>query len=169
MDVERIQKINAMAMELLRKGMATDRQDAVTQAEKFFKDLSGDTQALKITKEGSSESRIVEQKAAFSGAASSAAQQVALSSDKIQEILEKNSQFLVKTIKEFQGKITALEGEVSSLKQKMLFSRSAEPAHNPAPTAKPAASSESTSHPRTGSYKQEEVSIEKYFYMGGKK
>lgn len=177
MDVERIQKINSMALELLKKGMASDREDAVKQAELFYKDLSGDTAALRIPgrESVSATGSVVVEKSA------SATQQAAgLSADKINEIMEKNSQFLVKTIKEFQEKIQALEGEVNSLKQKMLMNRPASSALAPGPassgsgsgssaSAKPAAGSSSESHPRTGSYKQEEVSIEKYFYMGGKK
>ncbi len=171
MDVERIQKINSMALELLKKGRASDREDAVRQAELFYKDLSGDTQTLRIPGRESAPGHVVVDKSA------SATQQAAgLSAEKVNEIMEKNTQFLVKTIKEFNEKIQALEGELDALKQKMLFQR---PASAPAPaasssaataasTAKPAGS-ESQSHPRTGSYKQEEVSIEKYFYMGGKK
>ncbi|MEK6950449.1 MAG: hypothetical protein AABX13_01875 [Nanoarchaeota archaeon] len=175
MDVERIQKINSMALELLKKGMASDREDAVKQAELFYKDLSGDTAALRIggkeSTPGSVSSVIAEKSTLGSG---SAPQTAALTQEKLNEIMEKNTQFIVKTFKGFQEKIQALEGEVSSLKQKMLFSR-------PAPSSAPAASSsssaaaakpagaESQAHPRTGSYKQEEVSIEKYFYMGGKR
>ncbi len=168
MDVERIQKINSMALELLKKGMAADREDAVKQAELFYKDLSGDTQALRIPGRESAPSNVVVERSA------SATTQVAgLSAEKVNEIMEKNTQFLVKTIKEFNEKIQALEGELNSLKQKMLFNQLVSPpapasSSSAASTAKPAGS-ESQSHPRTGSYKQEEVSIEKYFYMGGKK
>jgi hypothetical protein len=179
MDVERIQMINSMALELLKKGMAADREDAVKQAELFYKDLSGDTAALRIggkeSTSGSPSSVVVGKSASVAGAATSSA---ALTQEKLNEIMEKNTQFIVKTFKGFQEKIQALEGEVNSLKQKMLFSRPA-PSSTPAAasgagtasTAKSGAGSEnqSASHPRTGSYKQEEVSIEKYFYMGGKR
>ena len=37
MDVEQIQKINQLALDLLRQGLATDREDAVRQAERIFK------------------------------------------------------------------------------------------------------------------------------------
>ena len=37
MDVERIQKINNLALELMKQGLAENREDAVNQAEKIFR------------------------------------------------------------------------------------------------------------------------------------
>ncbi len=38
MDVERIQKINKLALDLMKQGLATSREDAVIQAERTFRD-----------------------------------------------------------------------------------------------------------------------------------
>ncbi len=45
MDVERIQKINTLALELMRKGLATDRENAVVQAEHIQRNTDTEGQA----------------------------------------------------------------------------------------------------------------------------
>ena len=47
MDVERIQKINKLALDLMKQGLASDRDDAVMQAEKIFKSNDGDNQSIR--------------------------------------------------------------------------------------------------------------------------
>ena len=37
MDVERIQKINSLALNLMKQGLVSTRDEAVTEAEKLFK------------------------------------------------------------------------------------------------------------------------------------
>ena len=38
MDVERIQKVNNLALDLMKQGLAQDREEAVTKAEEIFKE-----------------------------------------------------------------------------------------------------------------------------------
>ena len=50
MDIEQIQKINEMALNLMRQGLAQDRADAVVQAERFFKNQdSSDYSSIRKT------------------------------------------------------------------------------------------------------------------------
>ena len=168
MDVDRIQKINALALELLKQGMASDRQDAVNQAERIYK---GDVNA--------SFREPVQQEARQSASSSvTNASTSDLPPEKVREILDQNTKFLVKTIKEFQEQMKSMEQEIITLKTKMTYSRPAESA--PQATASssstiskqqalqggPAADS---SNPRSGQFKQADVSIEKIFYMGNKR
>ena len=37
MDVERIQKINNLALDLMKQGLASDKDDAIAQAERIFR------------------------------------------------------------------------------------------------------------------------------------
>ena len=97
--------------------------------------------------------------------------------DKVKDILQQNSQFLVKKIAEFQEQMTAMRKEVEEVKRR--FSQT--PAMSgvapklgeiftPAQESPKSSRKENTSsHPRSGNYKTEEVSIEKFFYMGNKK
>ena len=43
MDVERIQKINSLALDLMKQGLATDREDAIVQAEKVFRNKDSES------------------------------------------------------------------------------------------------------------------------------
>ena len=177
MDMEQIQKINALALELMKQGMASDREDAVRQAERIYKDKSAETGKSFHPSESRTESR-PEQRSA-----NSTVTNADLPAEKVREILDQNTKFLVKTIKEFQEQMKAMGQEINSLKSKMTYNRPAEPAA-PATQASSTTSSSSSiskqqalqggpaadsSNPRSGQFKQADVSIEKIFYMGGKK
>ncbi len=152
MDVAQVQKINALALDLLKQGLATDREDAVHQAEKGFRAKSEGYQELRQTM-GKVEQQVVRQNAPQAAAS--------LTQEQLQGILEQNSQFLVKTIKEFQEKLAALQAEITVLKNRQVeVIRTAGVAASAKPAEK-AASNEP--HPRLGNYKNEDVSIEKFF------
>ncbi len=176
MDVELIQKINNLALDLMKQGLAQDREDAIVQAERLLKRKNGD---------GYSELRekiaVVESAKQLHGTEESSSQ-VDLSPDKVKAILEENTKFLVKTIKEFKDKMSSLEKELADLRNKVAYSKlptvndivsskktekhseeiSAE--EGPAKISKP----QVASHPRVGKYEESDVSIEKFFYMGHK-
>ena len=101
-----------------------------------------------------------------------------LSQEMIKEILGKNTQFIIKTFREFQEKITSMEREITFMKNRMLNSSPTvkEVVSNVNPQTeqkseeqtKEASGSENNNHPRSGNYKENDVSIEKFFYMGNK-
>ncbi len=168
MNVDRIQKVNNLALDLMKQGLASDREEAIIKAEEIFKerdteDYANIRQTMEEVKpkivEGQKEEKNEE-----------------LSQETIKEILGKNTQFIIKTFREFQEKITTMEREISFMKNRM---------SNSAPTvkevvsqtkeeSKPEQGNESSpeekkeNHPRSGNYKDEDVSIEKFFYMGNK-
>jgi len=173
MDVERIQKVNNLALDLMKQGLASDREEAVTKAEEIFKERDTEDYAnIRQTMEDvRPEIRVEEQKRENPDN---------LSQEKVSEILEKNTKFIVTKFKEFQEKITSLEREISFMKNRML---------NSAPTVKEVVSqvkvesrpeqkktsqeesspeAKPENHPRSGNYKENDVSIEKFFYMGNK-
>jgi hypothetical protein len=185
MDVERIQKINNLALDLMRQGLAKDREEAIQQAEKIFRgEQSGDYSDIRERMDTRSEAP---QQAS-----------VDLSEDKIKEIMEKNTQFLVKKINEFQEKLNNMHSEIQTIKNKVDYhniptvkeilaeakkeqqaqqqaapqqqqTEAAEPApqQQEAP-AQPPKQDPTKDHPRSGNYKDDDVSIEKFFYMGSK-
>jgi len=161
MDVEKIQKMNNLALDLMKQGLAENREDAFAQAEKIYQ---GDSEELNSIKERMKESEPQDDDQP----------QEELSQDKIKDILAQNTKFLVKTITEFRGKIDLLEKELKEIKSKI--------AYNNIPSAGEILTKETNknldnldhnkdvpkNHPRYGSFADTDVSIEKFFYMGNK-
>ncbi|HLD79811.1 MAG TPA: hypothetical protein VJA18_04595 [Candidatus Nanoarchaeia archaeon] len=182
MDVERIQKINKLALDLMRQGLAVDRDDAVVQAEKVFRAKDGEyssirerMQATEPQREVSAASIALTQNNQQSGAAD-------LHPEKVKDILQQNSQFLVKKITEFQEQIQAMRKELDMMKQLRMSAPQQQnsvssappklgeiPANNPDIQRGPSTQASASNHPRTGNFKAEEISIEKFFYMGNKR
>ena len=179
MDVEQIQKINNLALELMKQGLVQSRDEAVYQAESIFK---------RKETGGYSEIRETLNKVETAKVPSKIDEKTELSQEKIQEIMEKNTTFLVKTIKDFQEKIIFLEKEIDQLKNKINYHKlptvrdfvanksDSQPYIENASGVPPVIEEPirreekkpSSSHPRYGDYKENDVSIEKFFYMGSK-
>ena len=168
MDVEQIQKINNLAVDLMKQGLASDRDEAIAQAEKIFQG-------------GSSEYNSIKDGLAQSAPEPVAQEVVDLSQDKIKDILEQNTKFLVKKITEFQDQLNSLQKEISGMKSKIAYNsipsakeiltKDAVKEPEPAPKADVEEAPEEKdkeNHPLYGGYNDTDVSIEKFFYMGGK-
>ena len=182
MDVERIQKINKLALDLMRQGLASDRDDAVVQAEKIFRSKDGEYSSIRERMQGGPEPL---QSAASLALTPNTAQAVAsadLHPEKVKDILLQNSQFLVKKITEFQEQMQAMRKELDMMKQLRMSQPQQQnavpagpprlgeiPAHNPDIQRGQPTPASATNHPRTGNFKAEEISIEKFFYMGNKR
>ncbi|MFH0701795.1 MAG: hypothetical protein V2A62_05155 [Candidatus Woesearchaeota archaeon] len=170
MDVERIQKINAMALELMKQGLATDREDAVVQAEKIFK-TKGATEysSMRDTMQK------VEQQATIDTPKGETGD---LSQNQLKEILEQNTKYVVRKLKEIEDKMLALEKDIASINNKMTYNRPVQSSQEPPRLGEIPANNQiqrgpdpkisSSNHPRSGNYTENEVSIEKFFYMGRK-
>jgi len=204
MDVERIQKINALALDLLKKGLAPDREAAVTQAEQVYRgqgagaeEYAGFQKRFQETR-GEMQNTVQPQGSSSSSATSMTGSGSDLAPEKVKDILQQNTNFLVKKIKEFQEKVDALERELATVKNRMLYQNVprensvAPQQHQEAQMRKevpilsassgavlhgsesgnggmPRQEVKSEPHPRSGNWKGEDVSIEKFFYMGGGK
>lgn len=176
MDVERVQKINDLAVNLMKQGLADDRETAIQQAEKIFKE-----------RDSSEFSEMRETMQEMKKETEPLTNETELSQDEIKDILKQNTDFVVKKFKEFQEKIVRLEKEIATLRTQMTYSK--------LPTAEQVKSKEeitvkeavdippvqenkeetekedppkAPSHPRSGNYNEDDVSIEKFFYMGTK-
>ena len=166
MDVERIQKVNNLALDLMKQGLASDREEAIAKAEHIFKDRDTEDYAeIRRRMDDTPERRKQE------------VDSNSLTQDQIKEILEKNTTFIIKRFKEMQEKMEFLEREVSHLKNKSLqrgaTTVNQERVSNPQEqkeqeTEVRQGASTETNHPRSGNYKEDDVSIEKFFYMGNK-
>lgn len=174
MNIDQIQKINALAMDLLRQGLATDREDAVRQAERVYEHRYGDS-ATTIRQTQQAVQAEAQPQPKSAGAV--VTNDPDLSSEKVKEILEKNTQFLVKTIKEFQEKVSSMEKDIASLRQNIVNSRverMSQPVQRGGEESSPiqrgkTESPSASNHPRTGTFKEGEVSIEKFFNYSGKR
>lgn len=181
MDVERIQRINALALSLMKKGLAQDREDAVTQAERMVRgEVVKDYASMKDTMQA-----VKAEAQPTVSSSENTAQEEDLHPEKIKDILQQNTQFLVKKIKEFQEKMEALEKEVTGLRTRFTYERlptaqdvtresgrgteESAGVTNTQKSSQNAAPSGSAAHPRSGNYKEGDVSIEKFFYMGNKR
>ncbi len=174
MDVERVQKINSLAMDLVNQGLAADKEEAIKQAEQILakKDYS------------SLNNQVSEVKGEIGGVENTTEQTPELGQEKIKEILQKNTEFIVKRMKQFndqflemnnsfdalRGEIDIINGRIKELQ--MARSNTPEKTQTPEkpPQEQPPAESNSdhSKHPRSGNFKDQEVSIEKFFYSGSK-
>jgi hypothetical protein len=183
MDVDRIQKINALALDLMRQGLAVDRQDAMVQAEKIYRDKDfGEIDFFKRA-----------EKAAASVNSGSPSSEENLTQDSVRNILEQNTKFIVQKFKEFGDRMESMQRDMDQLKSHVssiripsvtelveqnkqsqsMQSMSSRPQPQPQiqaqsmprrmPSTSPVAN-----HPRSGNYNENDVSIEKFFYMGSK-
>jgi len=171
MDVERIQKINAMALELMKQGLAADREDAVVQAERMFKAKgSGEYAEIRDTMQK------VEQEGAPTAPKGESGD---LSQDQLKDILEQNTKFVVRKLKELEDKMIAVEKDIATINNKLTYQRPAQPSSQEPPRLGeipannqiqrgPDPKVSASNHPRTGNFNEAEVSIEKFFYMGRK-
>ena len=89
MDVEQVQKVNDLAVNLMKQGLVNDRDEAVAQAQKILNNES----SVDLPAAPTNEPEVPEK---------------SLSEDEVKKILEENSNFLVRKIKEFTGKIESL-------------------------------------------------------------
>ncbi|MDP3734379.1 MAG: hypothetical protein Q8R37_04050 [Nanoarchaeota archaeon] len=170
MNIEQIQRINTLAVDLMKQGLAQDREEAVAQAEKIFRDkdpsyYNAITKTMEAVQTEENNRKLGKDTAP------------AISDSDVRKILEQNTQFLVKTIRTFQEKMAEMEKEMAALKNELRYQKL--PAANQIVTKREAPSSEaeapqrgkvessSSGHPRSGNFKAEDVSIEKFFYYGG--
>ena len=190
MDVERIQKINNLAVDLLKQGLAQSREDAIAQAEKVFQ--GKDSEEYDSLRETLGEVKKEVEEILEPQQHREVENSVELSHDQVKNILHQNTQFVVKKMREFQEKISVFEKEMSELRTKLTYNRlptandmvqketevkqeqqtsvEGNIKGNLQPTQEKTASKEEVkeSHPRSGNYNNSDVSIEKFFYMGSK-
>ena len=174
MDVERIQKINTLALDLMKQGLAKTREEAIEQAEKVY---DGKTEEYSEMRETMDQVE-AEKKPEVEEQPENNNPRSGLNEDKVTEILEKNTQFLVKTIREFREVMQEMKNEIESLKNKLAYKQlpsvgevvsKKEPEAQPVQQEQPQQQEKKQEgRPRSVNFKENEVYIEKFFYMGNK-
>ncbi|MAF99160.1 MAG: hypothetical protein CMH61_00965 [Nanoarchaeota archaeon] len=170
MDVQQIQKINTLALDLMKQGLATSKDEAVKQAESLLekKDYSSLKDQMEVT-----EPKVEETEKPT----------VHLNQQTISDIMSRNSEFLTKTIRDFQEKMQRMEEQMNDLRKqvsqmnpptqevvqpKVETQQSLEPetpkVEQPVPQQ---AVPQSPRQPAPG-FNDSDVSVEKMFYMGSK-
>jgi len=179
MDVEQVQKINNLALQLMKQGLAPDRESAIAQAEQVFRHDKS-TQQYHNMRETLQEVQADREPKRDNYSPD-------LSQNEIKQILEKNTQYIVGRLKEFNEKIASLERIIAELAKRTsriqdmptvndLMAKGVEQADEleikpkqAPPQPSPAKPVDPTrNHPRSGNYVENDVSIEKFFYMGNK-
>jgi len=180
MDVDRIQKINELALQLMKQGLVQERDEAVNQAERMlskndYSDLRGAMGEIKPH---------LQEKPR---------EEAELSQDQIKNILKQNADFMVKKFKEYQEVMSSMKNEISDLKVEIDSLKVRLDNIKRAPVLKEAVrkaegasdekaqqnssnnssgtapASPSSNHPRSGNFVDTDVSIEKFFYSGSKR
>jgi len=159
MDVERLQKINRLAQELMSHGMAADMNEAVKQADDMISSRQEVSQVMDIK---SSETASVEQKENDND--------MKLALRKLNYQLSEQN----KVIAELKGNLQILADEVTALRNRKVPAPVIEkPKEEPQTQLRQQSAQSSAeknkeagSHARTGGYSPDDVSIEKYFYSG---
>ncbi|MBT4604224.1 hypothetical protein HOC01_01160 [archaeon] len=194
MDVEKIQRINNLAVELQKQGLAKDKEDAVAQAERIF-NVEKKTVLSQNSMHGGT---LAANSQSLASSDPQSTKNSNLNQEKIEQILEKNTKFLVSTIKDFSAKMQSMQDQIGKLQHRLLnMPRRQAPGrgsmqnqgmpqtNNPQAQfqqqnaqnsqAQPQASQSPApnkpvpaAHPRSGRFKDTDVSIEKFFYAGNK-
>ncbi|MBR9691661.1 hypothetical protein GOV06_02650 [Candidatus Woesearchaeota archaeon] len=166
MSVEDVQKVNQLAQELIEKGFAADREEAVKKAQEM------------LNKEITSAAQVKETDEKQNIAASE------VSDDSLKNMIERVKDHVARQFEGYKNALLGLEKELRALKQQVeeLKSRgvsrtaadrgiaekkveeAAEPDEEPMKVEK----EEGEAHPKVGRNNPDDVSIEKMFYCGNK-
>jgi seryl-tRNA synthetase len=167
MDVDRIQKINTLALDLMRQGLAYDKEEAIKQAEEIL--AKEDCSVLKEAVDEAKELNLDEEKSSELGLG------------QIKEILEKNTIFVVKKMKEIQKQIEGLNNAVGVLKKEvdgvkytvsnmpLKEAVRVEPQQKLGLGENQVENKSSQENSSSGNLDSAAVSIEKFFYSGSNK
>jgi len=157
MSVEDIQKVNALAQELLKKGLVSSRDEAVKRAQEM---LNKEIVSANVPVKETSEKQSVAAGDSF---------------EKLRNMLERTKEGIEAQMNGYKNALVALEREIHSLKDQVSKLKAGEPRAaqqtiSVQEVRKPAEKEEKPkSHPRMGNYKSDQVSVEKMFYYGNKR
>ena len=151
MDVEKIQKINDLALKLQQQaGMS--REEAAKQAEIM---LSKDTN-MEVSEITPQKLKEIE------------TQEKSQPNITWQEAMKKNTDFVVKQFKDIQREIINIKAEMDTLKTHVKNMKTAPPPPPAKVETQKELNKEPEKHPKRGDVKENDVSIEKMFYFGSK-
>jgi hypothetical protein len=165
MSIEDVQKVNQLAQELLNKGFASTREEAVEKAQGMLnKEITAANVETKETDNNESSGN---------------------SEERLKNIVERTKEHFERQLAAYKNALVALEKEINSLKEQIKELKSSGVAKSAADSGiaekkveeasqpqkelpKEESSQDKESNPRTGSHQPDDVSIEKMFYYGNK-
>lgn len=156
MDVEKLQKINSLALELRKHNFAGDSAEAVEKAEQFFrfeKKLPRANTSTPTAPAPVVQSEFVEKK--FQALDSSARKN------------EQELQLLRSAVKSLAEELEKIKAELQKFSEKALTTH-AQPISKPKEHQAELKTEAKEPHPRQGSYTPGDVDIRKMFYFGNK-
>ena len=118
MDVEKIQELNNLASNLLSQGLAENKEEAMAQAENILNGKKTEEQDANQQKREDEDNMNV--KSNVRGFPDKNYSSNELSSERVQDILEKNTKYVVKALKEFQTKIEMMERKFMMVEKEMM-------------------------------------------------
>jgi len=168
MDVEKIQKINDLALKLQQQGNMP-REEAVRQAEQMLSKNSN----LEINE-------ISDEKMKEIDTQEKPDEKQKDGEITWQQAMKKNTDYIVRQFKDIQKEIVSMKAEMENLHHEIKNLKTAPPAPPPKPAEpktdsqkelpkeKEKAQEKDQDNPRQGECKPEDYSVEKYFYCGNK-
>ncbi len=185
--VEDIQKINKLAKEMLSHGMAKSLDEAVSKAQETLRksgsiriDLTDMKQ--KLDEQNQKKEEVIGKEKTDIETGQVSVEKPAMPRITWQEAMAKNTNYVVEQLKGHQKAFEQIGNEIIQLKREVQLLKRGQSINTPQNTKEqvinieePAAQQETLaktpeqeSHPKQGSFKPEDVSIEKVFYFGNK-
>lgn len=150
MDVDKLQRINALASELRKHNFALSSDEAFQQAEQVY--------------EGTGSQVIVEQKPM-----ATSQNQDALSMRRFEMMLEQNNKRYEAEFATYRNAINMLASQLEVLKAELAKFGHEEKAERPKEKQVELKTEVKESHPRQGNFQPSDVDIQKMFYFGAKR
>ena len=145
MDVEKLQKINALANELKKHNFAAGNDEAFKQAESVYDPKQQEKKPMQTTKIEDS-----------------------LSEKRFEIMLQMNNKRYDNEISMLKSALRQLAEEFTQMKQK-IHERPAQRQEPPKPVQKELKTEPKQDHPKQGKFTSDDVDIQKMFYFGTKR
>jgi len=164
MNVEKLQKINALANELKKHQFATSNEEAFQQAEGVYEHGKRlpEPESERLTEPAVKSADSSEHSASVPHT-----QTDAFTERKMQLLLEMNNKKYEQEFTILRNALNQLNGELISLKERMRTMQT--PKEQPKQVQQELKTEPKASHPRQGSFTSSDVDIQKMFYFGTKR
>jgi len=147
MNIEKAQKVNALAHELRKHNFASSSEDAIEQAEQIFNDKPIKTEEKEAVSMQSDQPDLMAEK-------------------KFEMILEMNNKQHEQELALIRSALNQLSSELQSVRSELKRLSEANPV--PKERQEPLKTEIKEKHPRQGDYTSDDVDIQKVFYCGNK-
>lgn len=166
MDVEKIQKVNALAKELMDHGFAADLNEAVNKATNMI-----DKKEDNLNQAQPQEVQSIEPQQQVNNFQAEDSARDKESGMSWQQAMTKNNEYIVNLLKDFQSKLDKMTTKIDKLSNRpvqQIVQQVEEP--KPSQQRLPVQEEKKVPHVRSGSFVpgSDDVSVDKIFYFGNK-